>query len=388
MRGREAWAAAAAVFAIGWGANQFAPMVVLYQSAAGVSAAASQTMFVLYAVGLVPGLFVGGPLSDRRGRRAVVLAALLLSVASSLLLMLGDQHSAWLYLGRVLAGIASGVGFGAGAAWVKETTAGTHGARRAVVAMTGGFALGPLIAGLAAARMPEPLVWSYLPHVIVTVLAVAMVLSVAEPRTRVASAPPGPQPAAAAAPLLLGDPRFRRVVAPLAPWVFLTASVALAALPPAVRGPAGGHEVLFSALVTPVPALAGIGVQTVAARLHGRLRPQLLGGFAGAAGGLLVAAWAVATGSLGGVVAACVLLGAAYGLCQTTGLAEVATLSAPTRLGHNTAIYQALTYLGYLAPLPIVVIAAWSGMPEVLAALAALAVLTWWFTDTSARRLA
>ncbi|MCP6456967.1 MFS transporter, partial [Klebsiella pneumoniae] len=86
----------------------FAPLIVMYQSTAGVSPAASQAMFVLYAVGLVPGLFVGGPLSDRRGRRAVVLGALLLSAVSSLLLMLGGEHDAWLYLGRVLAGVAGG----------------------------------------------------------------------------------------------------------------------------------------------------------------------------------------------------------------------------------------------------------------------------------------
>lgn len=348
-------------------------------------------MFVLYAVGLVPGLFLGGQLSDRRGRPAMVLAALLASVLSSLLLMLGDQHSGWLYLGRVVAGVASGVGFGAGAAWVKETSVESHGPRRAVVAMTGGFALGPLVAGLAAAGLPAPLVWAYVPHVIVTGLAVALVLSVAGPPSSVGTTqtcPAQPTGAGGRPALLLGDPRFLRVIAPLAPWVFLTASVALATLPPAVRGATGGHEVLFSALVTPLPALAGIGVQTMNARLHGRLRSQLLAGFAGAASGLLVAAWAVAIGSLGGVVAACVLLGAAYGLCQTAGLAEVAALSAPTRLDANTAIYQALTYLGYLAPLPIVVIAAWIGMPEVLAALAALAVVSWWFTDISARRLA
>jgi len=50
----------AALLALGWGSNQFAPLVVDYQVAAHVSAAATETMFVLYAVGLVPGLFAGG----------------------------------------------------------------------------------------------------------------------------------------------------------------------------------------------------------------------------------------------------------------------------------------------------------------------------------------
>lgn len=384
-------AAVVAVCSIGWGANQFAPLIVMYQSTAGVSPAASQAMFVLYAVGLVPGLFVGGPLSDRRGRRAVVLGALLLSAVSSLLLMLGGEHDAWLYLGRVLAGVAGGVGFGAGAAWVKETSAAAHGPRRAVVAMTTGFALGPLVAGLAAAQGPDPLVRSYVPHLLVTAVALMLIVAArpAPAKTdQIGSTPPTDGEPPAGAETMVTDPRFRYVVAPLAPWVFLTASVALACLPPAVGGAAHGHEVLFSAVVTPLPALAGIAVQLVIARLHGRLRSQLCAGFVTAALGLLVGAWAVAEASLVGVVVACVILGAAYGLCQTTGLGEVATLSVPSQLGRNTAVYQSLTYLGYLAPLPIVLIAAWAGMPEVLAALAVLAVVTWWFADTSARRFA
>src|SRR5205823_4890744 len=70
------WGAGAAVAAVGWGAQQFAPLLLMYRAELGVSAATVQAVFAMYVVGLIPGLLFGGPVSDRYGRRPVVLAAL------------------------------------------------------------------------------------------------------------------------------------------------------------------------------------------------------------------------------------------------------------------------------------------------------------------------
>ncbi|GAB3312562.1 MFS transporter [Epidermidibacterium keratini] len=367
--------------AIGWGANQFAPLVVMYQQL-GIDATAAQTMFVLYAVGLVPGLFAGGPISDRYGRRIVVLAALVASGVSTVLLMVGGTSAPLLYVGRLLAGLASGAGFSAGTAWAKESAPGPHGARRAVIAMTAGFGLGPLVAGLVAAVASPPEVIAYVPHLVITAVAVLVVAaSAASAPAHDSSVPVGDSSIAA----FVRDPRFVRVIVPLAPWVFLTASVALAVLPGAVARPGSG--VLFSALVTPIPAISGILVQSLMRPLAGDLRRQLLVGFAFTAVGFAVGAWAVAAGSLVGVIIAAVLLGCAYGMCQTAGLAEVAAMSPANRLGRTTAIYQALTYLGYLAPLPIVVLARWVPLPAILIALTVLAALTAVATTTHLRKV-
>lgn len=367
--------------AIGWGANQFAPLVVMYQQL-GIDATAAQTMFVLYAVGLVPGLFAGGPISDRYGRRIVVLAALIASGASTVLLMLGGSSPIWLYVGRLVAGLASGAGFSAGTAWAKESAPGPYGARSAVIAMTAGFGLGPLAAGLVAAVASPPEVLAYVPHLVITALAVFVVASSSAPapsRHTETSVADGSLSA------FVREPRFLRVVVPLAPWVFLTASVALAVLPGAVSPSTGG--LVFSALVTPIPAIAGILVQSLMRPLTGQLRLQLMIGFGFTVVGFVVGAWAVASASLAGVVVAAVLLGCAYGMCQTSGLAEVAEISAPNRLGRNTAVYQAPTYLGYLAPLPIVVLLRWIPLPTILVALALLAGLSAAMTTTHLRKV-
>src|SRR6185437_9210888 len=73
MEGRTppAWARVALVmFAVGWGANQFSPMLIVYRRSLGLSAGEIAGLFAIYAATLIPGLLAGGPLSDRFGRRA------------------------------------------------------------------------------------------------------------------------------------------------------------------------------------------------------------------------------------------------------------------------------------------------------------------------------
>jgi MFS family permease len=107
---RQAWLGAGlALAAVGWGANQFAPLIVMYEVRLGLSAAVVDAMFALYALGLVPALLAGGRLSDRIGRRAVVRSALPVSFLASCLLMAGGHQTPLPYAGRLLAGAASGL---------------------------------------------------------------------------------------------------------------------------------------------------------------------------------------------------------------------------------------------------------------------------------------
>ncbi|MGC0416695.1 MFS transporter [Embleya sp. AB8] len=350
---RAWWGAALAVAAVGWGANQFVPLLLLYRHRLDLSTATLQAIFGLYALGLAPGLLLGGPISDRYGRRRVGLLALATSLLATALLCVGGSGVAWLYLGRLIAGVASGAAFASGAAWVKELSAaqptgGRLGARRVTVAMTVGFGAGPLVAGTLAEWAPAPTLLPYLPHLALTVTAFAFALRTPETR---AAAPTTDSLYRQLRPAGLRDQRFRTVVLPLAPWVFGSAAIAIAYLPGLVAGRVGGHPVAFSAGVAGLTAAAGIGVQPLARRLeqHGGARPFRVA-LALVAIGVLTAALAAATREPVVVPIAAAILGAGYGCCQVCGFAEVQRIAAPGELAALTAVYQAVSYLGFALP--------------------------------------
>lgn len=350
---RRAWLGAGLTLAaVAWGANQFAPLIVMYQARLGLSAAVADAMFGLYALGLVPALLAGGRLSDRAGRRAVITPALLVSFFATCLLMAGAHDPLLLYAGRFLAGVASGLAFGTGAAWVKELSADAGdpaaGPRRATIAMTAGFAAGPLVAGACAQWLPSPAVTAYLPHL-------AVLIAVAVPAGRTPD--PGRATAAspAQAPRVGGPPRLARhfvlIMLPFAPWVFGTAAIALAYLPALAAPRAGRQELLFSALVTGLTALAGIAAQPLGRTIRrlppGRLVPASM---TFVLAGIGCAAWAADTLSLPLVFLASAVLGIGYGVTQFVGLAEVQHIAAPRCLGTVTAAYQVLSYTGFAFP--------------------------------------
>ncbi len=49
-----------AMFAVGWGANQFSPMLLVYRDEIGLTASTRAALFGVYAAGLIPGLLWGG----------------------------------------------------------------------------------------------------------------------------------------------------------------------------------------------------------------------------------------------------------------------------------------------------------------------------------------
>jgi MFS family permease len=121
LGGFPAWLRVAGVmFGVGFGANQYASLLLAYRLHLGVSVSTADLLFGVYALGLIPALLLVGPISDAHGRRAIVRAAGMVSVLASLALIIGQHSLAMLYLGRLLAGVSSGAAFAAGTAWIKE----------------------------------------------------------------------------------------------------------------------------------------------------------------------------------------------------------------------------------------------------------------------------
>jgi MFS family permease len=333
------------MFAVGWGANQFSPMLLAYRAELGLTPGPLAGLFAIYAAALIPGLLIGGPASDRFGRRPVVLPFVILSPAATVALMAGAHSLPLIAAGRALAGLCSGVVFGAATAWVRELSpdAGA-GARRAAVALTAGFGLGPLAAAVLAQWAPDPLVLPYLPHVLIGVAAVAVAWPAPESVTGQAAGRRRWPPAG------VRTLRFWLGVAPAAPWVFGCAALAFVILPEQITG-IGGLAIAFAGMTGALALAVGVGVQPLARRLAARWR--LAGNVAGlgcAAAGALLTVPVLATGSiaLGGLCA--VLFGLGYGLCLVTGLRESERLAGPSDQGAVVACYYVLTYLGFGFP--------------------------------------
>lgn len=374
VRSRLDWLRAGiAIAAVGWGANQFAPMLLVYRDRMGLSDAMLEATFGFYALGLIPGLLLFGRLSDRFGRRRIVVRALLASmVASAVLIVAGPVGSGLLFVGRFVAGLASGAAFSSGAAWIKELSP-SGGPRRVTVTMTAGFAGGPLVAGLLAQWAPEPTIVPYFPHLALLAIAIPLLAGVPETssgssrRTRVSGAE-------------LRNRRFRLVVLPLAPWVFGSAAIALAYLPGMVT-----NSLAFTAVVTMLTALAGIAVQPAARRINGATA-LIFCALGVVAVGLVVAAFAADQDSAALVVIAVLVLGAGYGLCQVCGLQEITRIAPPGALAGLTAIYQALSYLGFALPFVLAALASYFSVFALLIAVAGLAVATLVGTTLAAAR--
>jgi hypothetical protein len=367
-----------AMFAVGWGANQFSPMLIVYRHELHLGAGAIAGLFLVYALTLIPGLLVGGPASDRFGRRPVVLPFVVLSPVATLLLVLGPHSLALISAGRALAGLCSGVVFGSATAWVQELSHGAgQSARRAAFALTGGFGLGPVVAAVLAQWAPDPLLVPYVPHLVIGVAAAIMLWRAPEgAQTMRAAARSAPEPARWP-PSAVRTWRFWLAVAPASPMVFGSVALAIVVLPEDVTS-ARTLSAGFAGLMTALAFSAGVGVQPLARRFANPLSGIVAGLCCAVAGaGVGVAAVAGADRFLAGVAA--VLLGLAYGLCLVSGLRQAEQMAEPTQRGAAVACYYALAYLGFAAPYLAAGLGALSGQAGAFAVLAAIAaVLTVW----------
>lgn len=366
MRSGEDWTRAAlAMFAVGWGANQFAPLLTMYQGHLDLGQGEVTAMFAVYIVGLIPALMVAGRWSDAHGRRVLMRPVLVLSLAATVIMLLGPADPVWLYLGRFLAGVASGAAFGPGGAWIKELSTGAPpgaGARRAAVAVSGGFGLSALVAGLVGQFLPAPVFVPYVPHLVLGAVAIALGWNAADPYV--------PRRDAARASLVPRSARTARFVLGVAPWaalVFGCASMSFVVLAGLLGGDAAGMPVAYAGVLAGITLGTGVLVQPAARRLASAAAPWRV-----PVAGLLAAALGMAAGA--GLAAAddlplravamvpvAVLLGAGYGTLLVGGLVEVELQAGPDDHAGLVAVFYALAYVGMATPYVIAEVSRFGG---------------------------
>lgn len=361
-RGTPLWLLSAiAVFAVAWGGNEFTPLMVMYRLEANLAPVFIDLLLLVYALGIAPALLISGPLSDRIGRKPVMMVAPLLSILGSTLIALGETTAPLILTGRFISGLSVGIVMAVGGSWVKElsdprfdpTAKSTSGAKRQSMALTLGFGLGAGVAGTLAQFAPLPGQLAYIVHILLTIPTIFGLMTVPETRQ-------SPHLAGSHAPQesfweslrtpSVTNRRFLLVAAMGAPWVFGAAGVAYAIIP-SITQELVSQPVFYSAMVTLFALLCGFAIQQIGPRFvtSYNARGSLI-----AMGiviiGMGMAAWMSSSPTAVTAFIAALVLGTGYGLSMFTGLNEVQRIAGPRDLAGLTGIFYCLTYIGFAFP--------------------------------------
>ncbi|MHB0820471.1 MFS transporter [Stutzerimonas stutzeri] len=155
------------------GTALISPLYPLYQEAWQLRTSEVSLIYVLYMLGALCGLLFMGRLSDTLGFRAVMLLGLLLGWCGTLLTMLAWDLSS-LNVGRFAVGLSSSLIVTSSTVGLMQISKGDN--SQWVSMMTSfllafGFGLGPLTGGVIGQWLPHPLVVTYIPTLVLCVLA-------------------------------------------------------------------------------------------------------------------------------------------------------------------------------------------------------------------------
>jgi MFS family permease len=326
------------------------PLYRTYARAAGLGEGAAAFVFAAYVAGLLPTLLLFGGLSERIGRKPVILGGLTAAALATALVIVSPTLQA-LFVARVLQGLGVGLSVGAGTAYLADVVGGPRGATwaasYAAVTTSLGFGTGALLTSswLMVEQTSRPL--SYWLVLLPTLLCLGCV-----------SALPA-QPARGGA--LLRLPWFpKRTLASnvsiAVAWAVTGVIISLLPAQLAQRDLSGwaGHA-LF--LVNGTGAL----LQPLVRRMESRT--ALRAGFIALPLGYALLMGGTVSGSLALVLVGASIAGSAcYGFTYLGGLAEISRAGGEQR-ARAVSGYFLFAYLGFSIPSVVIgLLSGWYGL--------------------------
>ncbi|OBA58382.1 MFS transporter [Mycobacterium sp. 1100029.7] len=362
----------AVLLATGWAANHFAGLMPVISDRQHLDRSTLDAVFAIYAVGLLPGLIIGGRASDVLGRQPVAWAGSVTSLAGTVA-MLVSQHSAVLLGGRLIVGVGVGLVISSCTAWASDMK-GPAGAAVAGAVLTAGFAVGPFASGLitSVSQTGQTGVWESF-GIAAALVVLATVVAVVAAWRSPSTAPPAGRRQQQSGVARHDIARALSWALPLAPWVFSSATLAFVTIPTRV------HTGLAAPMAAGIAALIANGASG-AIQLIARARRW--GPHTGTVGAVLAAlgygATAVAPSTMAPAAALPLLLvlGCASGLVLREGLIDLEA-AAPQRLrGALTGAFYTVSYLGFGLPMLLSSVGFGKAAASILAVMAVLALLT------------
>lgn len=177
---REFWLVCTAILVVVSGPTLVSPLYPLFQDRFGLSNGQVGLIAAMYAVTLIPALFVAGPLSDRWGRHALLWPGLGFFVLGDLAFIFANGVYL-LVAGRLLQGLAMGTFFGTTAALASDFAdkrRPEHAALGVGVASMVGFGVGPFVAGLLIYSNLNPRSSPFIVHILLVALGAVLLLFV------------------------------------------------------------------------------------------------------------------------------------------------------------------------------------------------------------------
>jgi MFS family permease len=359
----------AVLLATGWAANHFAGLMPAISDHRHLGASTLDAVFGIYAVGLLPGLLIGGRASDVLGRQWIAWAGSAIALAGTVAMLL-SQDSAVLLVGRLIVGVGVGFAISSCTAWASDLK-GAAGATIAGAVLTAGFAIGPFVSGAIASAVHPGIQLSF--GIAAAIVVLATVATVVAARRTAVTEPATAGALEQALPTGQGSARALSWAMPLAPWVFASATLAFVTIPTRM------HTGLAAPMAAGIATLIANGTSALIQLVA---RARRWGPQAGTTGALLAALGYAVTAAtpppmkleLG--LSLLLVLGCASGLLLREGLIDLEA-TAPQRVrGALTGAFYTVAYLGFGLPLLLSTVgsALWSAI--ILAVMAALALAT------------
>nr|WP_042194790.1 MFS transporter [Kibdelosporangium sp. MJ126-NF4]CEL21568.1 major facilitator superfamily MFS_1 [Kibdelosporangium sp. MJ126-NF4]CTQ95864.1 major facilitator superfamily MFS_1 [Kibdelosporangium sp. MJ126-NF4] len=316
------------------------PLYSIYAARLAFSPLTVTALFAVYAVGVVVTLLLFGRLSDELGRRPVLLVAVSCALLSAVVFLLPPSLPL-LVLGRILSGLGAGLMSGAGTAAVidlfapeRKAAAGTL----AIGANMGGLALGTLLAGVLADVMTEPLTAPFLVHLVLAVVAFAVLWTLTP--TGVRSGRLRIRPHRLRVPAELRGAFARGVLATGTGFAVGGVLTAVGALFLAKSLHLTSHTLAGFVVFL---VFSGIAVgQLLGRRID--VRTALPLGCAGMVLGAAFLAWALVASVLLPLLAAALVVGVSSGLCLNAGIATTVEQTPPAHRGEVSSSFFAGLY--------------------------------------------
>ncbi|MFE9123044.1 MFS transporter [Streptomyces sp. NPDC007172] len=338
---RWVWQAAWPVTAVFILSNAATPLYALWQRDIGFTKGTLTVIFAFYIVGLLGSLLVSGVVSDRLGRKPVLLPALGLAIAACAIFATASSVPA-LIVARLFTGIAVGAVVSAGMAAVTDVAGPARkrlGALLASCAMVFGAGVGPLLAGVLSETLPGPTATVFVVEIALLATAVLAVLRM--PVRRPVAPPKGSWVRVPGVPRDSGLQLALGIVV-FAPGITATSFV-LSLGPSLLSGLLGTTSRALAGVMAFAMFIAATGVQFAVQKL--RRRVILMSGAISTTLSMAALAVAVHSSSVPVLLASALLAGAGQGMGQLGGLSLLNSAVPPHRLAEANA---ALNVGGYV----------------------------------------